>query len=779
MFLHGFVIRPDDEFAELAWENGQIVMQNQNSKARKGSFPSGAFSSRYGTVQEKDTREKVGKFPHPGAVDDHQLSRNSADNGENAQDDDIVPWISYPIEEVLPSETLQNDYCAEFLNEFSAFDVNPLSTHRSNVVGTGRTVGLNQEIRRSNNVEHSHVPKTPTWSSLGSSRIRTSHPQQFQASALNSKSTVVDIRSSDNNVAQELNRRLQNQGPASSKQKQQQGGMGTLMNFSHFARPTALAKANPHSYAGSRSNEKAFTPSSNPVTLRPVESNSGSKDINKVPGQSGSGPLRLELGSSMKNLQGGGSAEFSNKISGEDTLRSSKNCTNLPDGLPSSSFAASVALCRHDNRKDAEAVMPSSSMCSGNINVAASNEPKHGEKRKEYDAEDSDYLSHSEDLQDEYADIRKPPTGRGERTKRGRAAEVHNLSERRRRNRINEKMRALQELIPNCNKVDKASMLEEAIEYLKTLQMQVQIMSMGSRLYMPPPMMFPPAMQHLRGPMVAHFPSVGVGVGTSMGLTPGCPMIPIPPMHAPQFPCTPSSGLSCMNGIPGPINPSMFGVHGQGFPVLMPRPPQFGTLAGLSLNMNAEPDGHTNNAVGITSDHQQQQNLNGEPNASTDKAHIQFFFPLSTILICLHSLLQPDNKRLPMMISSGREKKLHISIQVDRWSIQAVQKCLRMDTPWKRWCIKLPDLISNKLALLLWQINVADGPKLKRRYSQITERKTAVGVLGFLFYFYSSAKDRHEALESINDAMQIHGLRPMPSSISDRRRRGGGTRRHG
>lgn len=140
---------------------------------------------------------------------------------------------------------------------------------------------------------------------------------------------------------------------------------------------------------------------------------------------------------------------------------------------------------------------------------------------------------------------------------------------------------------------------------------------------MPPPMMFPPAMQHMRGPMVAHFPSVGVGVGTSMGLTPGCPMIPIPPMHAPQFPCTPSSGLPGMNGIPGPVNPSIFGVQGQGFPFLMPRPPQFGTLAGFSLNTNAEPDGHTDNADRITSDHQQQQNLNVEPNANTDETHIQ------------------------------------------------------------------------------------------------------------------------------------------------------------
>jgi len=44
----------------------------------------------------------------------------------------------------------------------------------------------------------------------------------------------------------------------------------------------------------------------------------------------------------------------------------------------------------------------------------------------------------------------------------------------RRRSKINEKMKALQSLIPNSNKTDKASMLDEAIEYLKQLQLQVQ-----------------------------------------------------------------------------------------------------------------------------------------------------------------------------------------------------------------------------------------------------------------------------------------------------------------
>lgn len=78
-------------------------------------------------------------------------------------------------------------------------------------------------------------------------------------------------------------------------------------------------------------------------------------------------------------------------------------------------------------------------------------------------------------------------------------------------------MRALQELIPRCNKSDKASMLDEAIEYLKSLQMQVQMMSMGCGMV---PMMFPGMQQYM--------PPMGMGMGMEMGMN--RPMIPFLPM---------------------------------------------------------------------------------------------------------------------------------------------------------------------------------------------------------------------------------------------------------
>ncbi|KAJ4701729.1 Transcription factor SPATULA like [Melia azedarach] len=79
-------------------------------------------------------------------------------------------------------------------------------------------------------------------------------------------------------------------------------------------------------------------------------------------------------------------------------------------------------------------------------------------------------------------DTSRPKTS----SKRSRAAEVHNLSEKRRRSRINEKLKALQNLIPNSNKTDKASMLDEAIEYLKQLQLQVQMLTMRNGLSLHP-----------------------------------------------------------------------------------------------------------------------------------------------------------------------------------------------------------------------------------------------------------------------------------------------------
>ncbi|URD76590.1 Helix-loop-helix DNA-binding domain [Musa troglodytarum] len=65
------------------------------------------------------------------------------------------------------------------------------------------------------------------------------------------------------------------------------------------------------------------------------------------------------------------------------------------------------------------------------------------------------------------------------RAKRGQATNSHSLAERIRREKISERMRLLQDLVPGCSKINgKALMLEEIINYVQSLQRQVEFLSM-------------------------------------------------------------------------------------------------------------------------------------------------------------------------------------------------------------------------------------------------------------------------------------------------------------
>ncbi|KAG1361451.1 putative transcription factor PIF1 [Cocos nucifera] len=129
----------------------------------------------------------------------------------------------------------------------------------------------------------------------------------------------------------------------------------------------------------------------------------------------------------------------------------------------------------------------------------------------------------AKDAEFESGDKRKD-THRSAPMRRPRAAEVHNLAERRRRDRINEKMKTLQELIPRCNKSDKASTLDEAIEYLKSLRLQVQMMSAGCNMR---PVMLPGVQTYLPPIGIGIGIGVGGGAGMGMGMGTGAKMGPV------------------------------------------------------------------------------------------------------------------------------------------------------------------------------------------------------------------------------------------------------------
>ncbi|XP_030531202.1 transcription factor bHLH79-like isoform X1 [Rhodamnia argentea] len=78
------------------------------------------------------------------------------------------------------------------------------------------------------------------------------------------------------------------------------------------------------------------------------------------------------------------------------------------------------------------------------------------------------------------------------RARRGQATDNHSLAERARREKISERMKTLQDLVPGCNKIiGKALVLDEIINYIQSLQHQVEFLSMkleavNSRMDMSP-----------------------------------------------------------------------------------------------------------------------------------------------------------------------------------------------------------------------------------------------------------------------------------------------------
>ncbi|KAL0724547.1 hypothetical protein Bca4012_039146 [Brassica carinata] len=162
----------------------------------------------------------------------------------------------------------------------------------------------------------------------------------------------------------------------------------------------------------------------------------------------------------------------------------------------------------YENRKDIEFIPPDEQ------SVVAERSVELGFDSTDFtqDSEGSTYLSSS--LDDESDDDPRPRVPARTRKalvkRRRRSNELYNSSEKKQRNDINKKMRTLQNLLPNSNKDDNESTLDEAINYMTTLQLQVQMMTMSNR-FVTPAMMFP------LGP---HYSQMGLPTCMQMGGVP-------------------------------------------------------------------------------------------------------------------------------------------------------------------------------------------------------------------------------------------------------------------
>ncbi|OWM79716.1 hypothetical protein CDL15_Pgr023128 [Punica granatum] len=171
--------------------------------------------------------------------------------------------------------------------------------------------------------------------------------------------------------------------------------------------------------------------------------------------------------------------------------------------------------------------------------IEASNALLRKLKRRCEESE-STYLNEDEDEEMEDHKRRAIHYSGGRVGAKRRRSASHNLSEKKRRDKINKRMRALQELLPNCNKVDKASVLDETIEYVKTLQLQLQMMSTGTRLFAPTMAMLPTGIPQMPMPYLNQFSTVSAGMGMRMG-----PAFAQGPTH--QFPL-PGPGTTAFAG---------------------------------------------------------------------------------------------------------------------------------------------------------------------------------------------------------------------------------------
>ncbi|KAB2636021.1 transcription factor bHLH84-like [Pyrus ussuriensis x Pyrus communis] len=66
---------------------------------------------------------------------------------------------------------------------------------------------------------------------------------------------------------------------------------------------------------------------------------------------------------------------------------------------------------------------------------------------------------------------------KGTKASRGLATDSQSIYAKKRREKINARLRILQNLVPNGTKVDLSTMLEEAIQYVKFLQLQIKLLS--------------------------------------------------------------------------------------------------------------------------------------------------------------------------------------------------------------------------------------------------------------------------------------------------------------
>ncbi|XP_061375459.1 transcription factor PIF3-like, partial [Gastrolobium bilobum] len=253
----GRAVRPENDFFELVWENGQISMQGLSNRARKNPTCK-SFPSHNPRGQEKDVghangnnTRMMGKFGDLDTrLNDIRMSVPSGEVGLS-QDEDVIPWLNYGMD-----DSLQHEYSSHFLDELSGVTINDLhalnnfsmhdrrsscdqifrdfqrnSSHHD--LSSGQGILSKDSLAAAGEVETKRPPLAhQCQTSLASVRSDTSENKTTQHAPCGE---ITQIPSSSSGIS---SLKMEKQGPIMSSNS------STIMNFSHFARPASVVKAN-------------------------------------------------------------------------------------------------------------------------------------------------------------------------------------------------------------------------------------------------------------------------------------------------------------------------------------------------------------------------------------------------------------------------------------------------------------------------------------------------------------------------------------------------------
>ena len=474
-------------------------MQGQSSRGRKSptskSLASHCLPSYCARGQDKDvvgyanaTNNNITRMGKFGVLDSGLNEiRMQAPSGEVglSQDEDVMPWLNYGMDESLPHE-----YSSDFLHELSGLTMNDLPPS-NNFSLLDRRSNFNQVFRDSHKNYARHVSNSEQgFLSKGSSaaargEIETPGPKastsqfyqppshQCQTSFASVRWRLSDITENNaSNATQhapcgEITQIFPSaSGGFSSLNLDKQdpimpSSSSTIMNFSHFARPAAIVKANLQNigWSSSRSegigdkNKGAAPTASNPPESTKVGFSGECPKESTLHKQQVMEPSKADLKQlEPKSLEGNATVSKQSDPARKEDVSKIDQTSNL-------------LLCASSNKeqeaveKNMEPAVASSSVCSGNGAERGSDDPNQNLKRKRRDTEDSECHSevnvlelhfrtclliillmfvvssinqkikfYLQDVEEVSAGVKKAAPTRG--AKRSRSAEVHNLSER-------------------------------------------------------------------------------------------------------------------------------------------------------------------------------------------------------------------------------------------------------------------------------------------------------------------------------------------------------------